>query len=83
MSEREKLLLNVQKYRFTLFDISLFLDSHKNDEQAMAAYNKYSKEFMDARKAYVDKFGPLSHADMMGKNKWTWTDQPWPWEVEV
>jgi spore coat protein JB len=82
MNERQDLLLKVQRYRFILFDISLYLDSHKDDEEALSSFKKYSKDYMEARNEYVKKFGPLSHADMANEKKWTWTDDPWPWEVE-
>jgi len=81
MTEKEEMLFNVQKYRFALIDIAMYLDSHKNDKEAMETFKKYGKDYLEAKKAYVDKFGPLMHSDLIGESKWTWTDAPWPWEV--
>ncbi len=82
-TDRQELLMKIQKNRFCLIDLSLYLDSHKDDKEAMAMFQKCGREYLDAKKEYVAQFGPLTHGDIIGKGSWSWVKAPWPWEMEV
>jgi spore coat protein JB len=65
---------------FAMDDILLYLDTHPQDREALAYYEKVREDWMRARCAYVSKVGPLTFDDVTGVNKWTWIERPWPWE---
>ena len=79
-SERDQMLRRVQVYGFALGDAALFLDTHPEDQEALAFYRKYLELLAEAEKAYVEKYGPLSHRDAASGDRWDWTDDPWPWQ---
>ena len=82
MTSREQALKNLQMLSFALYDVSLFLDTHPNDRMALEYYNKYKALSERARREFVEKYGPLSIADVDIKNGWNWVNDPWPWQIE-
>jgi len=81
MNEREELMNMVQAYGFALIDLNLYLDLHKNDQQALSLYRKYLNEYKKAQMAYENKFGPLNlTSEGIANNSWNWVQGPWPWE---
>lgn len=82
MNDRERLLKRVQVCDFALNDAALFLDTHPDDQDALAFYKKHLEMREAAAKEFTDKFGPLTKADHDGGSRWTWVDGPWPWQNE-
>lgn len=82
MTDREMLLKRLQVCDFALNDAALFLDVNPEDEQALAYYKKYQAMREQAHKDYVAKYGPIKHNDYDGGPRWTWVDNPWPWQNE-
>lgn len=82
MNEEQKMLMRkLQEYEFACLDLQLFLDTHPNDQQALAEYNKYGKLMMETKKLYEDKYGLLtSYGTTTSNSPWEWVYQPWPWE---
>lgn len=80
MTERDKLLGRVRMYDFALLDVGLFLDSHPMSKEALEYYRKYSNLSEIARNEYTEKYGPLTKSDVGNASRWTWVDDPWPWE---
>lgn len=83
MTKREKMMQKVRMYNFALADAALFLDGHPKDTAARAYHNKVRGMYDEAVKEYESNFGPLNmmHVDNMAR--WTWIDDPWPWEGVV
>ena len=79
MSERKKALMRVQTYGFALDEAALFLDTHKDDAQAMQYYRETIMQYNAAMSDYISKFGPLDFTQVNG-HKWTWASDPLPWE---
>lgn len=78
---KEQLAFFIAKVRFALIDISLFLDTHPDDSEAMAQYHKLNKIRNDAMDEYARAYGPLMQRDAAPcDERWKWVDQPWPWE---
>lgn len=78
---REQLAFFITKVRFALIDISLFLDTHPEDSEALAQYHKLNKMYNDAMEEYARAYGPLMQRDTAScDERWKWVDQPWPWE---
>jgi spore coat protein JB len=82
MNEREMLLRRVQVCDFAMNDAALFLDNNPNDAMALEYYRKHQKMRDKAVADYTAKFGPLTRGDAMTGNRWAWTDNPWPWQLE-
>lgn len=73
------LLQKVYETGFALDEITLYLDTHPADNQAMEYYQYIRKANLDAVSAYEQSYGPLL-INQVNSNTWTWTSNPWPWE---
>ena len=80
--DRHKLLRIITETSFALDDVILYLDTHPEDKDALAYYDKVKKIRKQAWDDYTKMYGPLSAYDVDVKNTWTWVCQPWPWELE-
>lgn len=67
-------------YRFAIIELGLYLDTHPDDEKALAMHNDYAKKFKMISDQYQKVYGPLTN--MYPCKKWRWLEQPWPWEGE-
>ena len=56
MTERQRLMRNVQMYDFALLEATEYLDGHPNDPNALAYFNKQQAMYQQAVKAYTDRF---------------------------
>ena len=80
MNEKECMLKDLQALDFKLYDLSLYLDTHPFDEDALALYQDTADEAMDKREEYEAKYGPLTQEVAATDCEWTWIQNPWPWE---
>lgn len=80
---QEQLLQWINMVSFAVVDISLYLDTHINDPDAIKYFNHYSNLRNQALKVYAAKFGPLTIDTAEPENYWTWAKQPMPWEGGV
>ncbi len=78
INNEQDAMKKVMKSMFAVNDITLYLDTHPQDINAISLHNKYVQEYMNAKKFYEDNFGPLSMYAQM--NKWNWVYNKWPWE---
>ena len=83
MCDRQRLLKQIRMYHFALVDVGLYLDGHPNCPKALAYYQKYRKLYLEAVAAYESQFGPLTMMANDDPDRWTWSDDPWPWEMEA
>lgn len=83
MNERSQLLRKLQQASFAIDDVELFLDTHPTDQDALEYYEKQRKLREQAMKDFTSMYGPISAYDVNVKNRWTWIDNPWPWETEA
>ena len=74
---RNKLLLRLSAANFGTVETRLFLDTHPNDQEAIAMYNKYADRYKALKKEYESKYGPLT---LNGINSDDWLKDPWPWD---
>lgn len=80
MSERQKLLWMIKVYGFALLETNLFLDTHPDDEKAIAFFNSTNQKKTEAVTAYTKKYGPITAQGAVYDKRFTWVDDPWPWE---
>lgn len=81
--EQSELLDLIRVLGFNVYDTVLFLDTHPNNKKALSYYKKYQQLLEKAVKEYTTYFGPLTIDTAEVENKWTWGDDPWPWEREA
>jgi spore coat protein JB len=80
MTERSKMLKEVQSLDFAMLEAALFLDINNNDSKALAYFNNYQKLAADAKAKFENKYGPLTHRTSKDMDSWRWVENPWPWE---
>ena len=69
----------LQTMAFAIQELALYLDTHRDDKEALEMYRMYQKMYMDGKRAYEEDRGPLNHMSVSGE-KYRWLDDPWPWE---
>ena len=75
-----ELMKYIYEVSFALNDITLYLDTHPCDKEALEYYHKYKKQRHEAVREYEKCYGPLLNYDVNCDERWTWVDGPWPWE---
>ena len=67
---------------FAAYDTLLYMDTHPQDQEAMAYYHKQAGIRREAMEEYARRFGPLTMdlIDETDCHSWEWMMQPWPWE---
>ena len=78
-SERQKILLKLHELDFTLNDLNLYLDLNPNDMDVYEKFKKTAIEYDNLKKKYYDKYQVLELCSDT-KNKYTWYNNPWPWD---
>lgn len=72
-------LTELQTLAFAISDLAIYLDTHKNDREALEVYRGLQALYEDGRKKYEAQFGPLTHMTVCD-GAYRWLDDPWPWE---
>lgn len=72
-------LTELQTMAFVIQELALYLDTHRDDQEAIELYCAYQKMYNEAAAQYEKMCGPLNH--MSGCcDAYRWLDDPWPWE---
>lgn len=72
-------LVELQTLAFAIQDMALYLDTHRDDTEALEVYRSLQKLYNDCRKKYEEKYGPMTHKSMVD-GEYQWLNDPWPWE---
>lgn len=75
-------LKRMQQIDFAIWETALYLDGHPENKQALDYYKKLTAMREEAKKDYRTQVGPATHRDVKC-DRWTWVDEPWPWQNEV
>lgn len=70
----------LQVLGFALHELALYLDTHRNDKEALELYRQYQRIYHDGMMEYAQKCGPISHGMPSCQETYAWLDDPWPWE---
>ena len=65
---------------FVVHELILYLDTHKDDETAFENLQTCLELAKEGRKRYVELYGPVQTADLLGMKKYVWLENPWPWD---
>jgi spore coat protein JB len=75
-------LEELQTVDFVLVELTLYLDTHPLDNQAIQQYNQCAQKRMQLAHQFEVEFGPLkSFGQSFSRQPWQWVDTPWPWQV--
>ncbi len=76
------LLHEISKVDFAVVEMTLYLDTHPHEREAIAYLNHYVKLKNQLVKEYSYRYEPLSvdFANESNDNKWHWALAPMPWE---
>lgn len=75
-------LLELQKTDFALVELTLYLDTHPTDMQAVQQFNQLAQRRQQIAADFEIKYGPLMQfGHSFSRFPWQWTDCPWPWQV--
>lgn len=72
-------LSELQALSFAIQELALYLDTHRDDQEALELYRSYQKMYEDGKVAYEKMCGPLNHHSI-SEGQYRWLDDPWPWE---
>ena len=78
-----ELLKQVTAAHFMLEDLSLYLNTHPMDREALVRYNSFVMQADMLRKTYERCYGMLSEHGACSPYPWQWINEPWPWEYEA
>lgn len=79
---RRELLHWINVVSFTVNDLTLYLDTHPCDEQALLQFHEYNRLRKQALSEYAKYYGPLTidTVNASCSDRWNWINEPWPWQ---
>lgn len=94
MSDRKMLLQKINEASFTVNDLTLYLDTHPTDMEALQYFKKALNERKTAMEEFESQYEPLIvdcvnpkentktgfASDYPAQEHWTWADGPIPWD---
>lgn len=80
MSNKEQMLRDIGVLDFTLVELSLYLDTHPQDRNAMEYFNHYNRIKTQMEKEFSRNYYPLRLSLTDGNQEWRWGAAPLPWE---
>ncbi|MFD0868815.1 spore coat protein CotJB [Paenibacillus residui] len=75
-------LRELQEVDFALVELSLYLDTHPGDQQALQQFNQLAQQRQKLAKQFELEYGPLMQfGHSFSRYPWQWVESPWPWQV--
>ncbi|PMC38659.1 spore coat protein CotJB [Bacillus sp. UMB0899] len=75
-------LKEIQAIDFVLVELTLYLDTHPSDQQAMIQFNEYAQYSKQLKQNFEAKYGPLQQfGNSFTDANWSWGTTPWPWQI--
>jgi len=82
--EKAELLDAIRQCCFYMTDLSLYLDTHPTDEEALDLFLEHKRMYDEYADAYAARFGALTQSQVSPEYGWAaWSNTPWPWEKEA
>ena len=69
----------LQTLAFAIQELALYLDTHRDDKEALELYQSYQRIYHDCMMRFTKECGPLNHKTPT-EGPYAWLDDPWPWE---
>ena len=70
---------DMQTLAFIIQELALYLDTHREDQEALQMYQAYQQMYDKCMREYTQKCGPMNHRTP-AEGPYRWLDDPWPWE---
>ena len=71
----------LQVMAFAIQELALYLDTHKNDKEALELYQSYQETYHKLLQEYTRNCRPMNHRGPTTGGSYQWLDDPWPWEI--
>lgn len=82
VNKREKNITpmtELQTLAFVIQELALYLDTHRDDTEALEQYRAYQKMYHRCMMEYTNNCRPLNHGTP-SEGDYNWLNDPWPWE---
>jgi spore coat protein JB len=77
-----QLMTKLQETDFVLVELTLYLDTHPNDLQAIQQFNQMAQLRRQIACEFENEYGPLMQfGHSYSRYPWDWKETPWPWQV--
>ena len=73
-------LSELQVLGFAIQELALYLDTHRDDREALELYQNYQKIYAHCKEEYRKHRGPMNHMQPTDSREYMWLSDPWPWE---
>ena len=80
MSNQQQLFHDIGIVDFVVTELTLYLDTHPHDRNAMEYFNHYNRMKRQMEKEFSQNYFPLTTRMVECDNEWTWGAAPLPWE---
>ena len=74
-------MTELQALAFSIQELALYLDTHRDDREALELYRSYQKMYLACKEQYRTNHGPMTHRCVSEGSSYEWLDDPWPWEI--
>ncbi|GIP38271.1 spore coat protein CotJB [Paenibacillus sp. J31TS4] len=75
-------LRELQEIDFVLVELTLYLDTHPHDVQAIEQFNQMTLQRQQLACQFELEYGPLlQFGHSFSRYPWQWAESPWPWQV--
>ncbi len=65
---------------FVKKELELYLDTHPDCRTALDYYHRTVAELDRLTEEYENTVGPLTSKGVVNTDRWTWVQEPWPWQ---
>ena len=72
-------MTDLQTMAFVIQELALYLDTHRDDREALEMYRAYQEMYHKSMMEYQQLCRPLNHGTPT-EGDYAWLDDPWPWE---
>ena len=73
-------LTDLQALGFAIQELALYLDTHRDDQEALELYQNYQEMYHKCMMEYTKNCRPKNHFTPTKGKTYQWLDDPWPWE---
>jgi len=70
----------LQTLAFAVQELALYLDTHRDDREALELYRAYQKMYENCKQQYIECHGQMNHTTISESPHYDWLEEPWPWE---
>lgn len=78
--DQARMLKDIGIVDFILVELTLYLDTHPDDQKAMEHFNYYAKIKNKMTRDFSMMYFPLTKDQAESSTSWRWGDAPLPWE---